>query len=173
MKHSEKETSHYFQAVSRFFLEHRGAPFFLSAKEVDNIKEWKKMGIPLQVVREGIKECFGAQGKKLGRKGKIFSLSFCRPFVLRSYESFKERKVGSRTKYVRKTDRRKELKNAVEGFLEACPVDSPGIRIAYLRVLDLISDGAKEELFEEEFEEEPEVTVEKPANEETKEKKKE
>ncbi|UCE42111.1 MAG: hypothetical protein JSV17_03820 [Candidatus Aminicenantes bacterium] len=148
-KRSDEETSLYFQAVSRFFLEHRGSPFFLSAQEVDNIREWKNMDIPLPIVREGIKDCIVAHRKRPGRKGKILSLSFCRPFVLRSYEAYKERKVGGKRSPIRREDKRRELEKAVEGFLEICPDSFPGIRQVFSRVLNLISQDADEELLED------------------------
>jgi hypothetical protein len=149
MKRSDEETSRYFQAVTRFFLEHRGAPFFLSSKEIDNIKEWKNMGIPLPIVQEGIKDCFMAQKRRRGRKRKITSLAFCHPFVLRGYEAYKERKVGGKRKPIPREDKRKELKKAVEGFLANCPDSFPDIRQVFSRVLNLISQGVDEELLEE------------------------
>jgi hypothetical protein len=149
MKRYDEQESRYFQAVARFFLEHRGAPFFLSAKEVDNIKEWKKIGIPLQIVREGIKDSFEAQRRKPRPKGKIVSLSFCRPYVLRGYEAYKERKVGDKIKSFRKEDKQKKLKKTVEDFLATCPDSFPDIREVFLRVLNLISRGADEDLFED------------------------
>lgn len=145
----EEETGRYLQAVSRFFIEHRGSPFFLSADEVDNIREWKRMGIPLQIVREGIENCFAARRKRPGRKSKISSLSFCRPFVLESYKAYKERKVGIRGRVVRKEDKRKQRKEEIGRFLAACPDRYPGIRQAFFRALDLVSQNADEELFED------------------------
>jgi hypothetical protein len=158
MMRNEEETSRYFQAVTRFFLEHRGVPFFLSSKEIENIKEWKKMGIPLQVVREGIRDCFMAQRRRPGRKRKISSLVFCHPFVLRGYEAYKERKVGGKRKSFLRDDKRKELKKTVEKFLTACPESFSGLRQVFARVLNLISQGADEELFED-LENELEVLV--------------
>ena len=149
MKRSDEEASRYFQAITRFFLEHRGAPFFLSAKEVDNIKEWKNMGIPLQIVREGIKDCFVALRKKKRPKGKVLSLSFCRPYVLRGYEAYKERKVGGKNKPFRKDDKQRKLKKTVEDFLATCPDTIPDLQEVFSRVLGLISQGADDEVFED------------------------
>lgn len=149
MKRSDEETSRYFQAVTRIFLEHRGAPFFLSAREVENIKEWKNMGIPLQIVREGIKDCFVTQRRRRGRKSKVSSLAFCHTFVLRGYEAYKERNVGSKRKPIRRGDKRKKLKKAVEGFLTICPESFPDIRQVFSRVLNLITQVADEEFFED------------------------
>ena len=153
MKREDEETSRYFQAVSRFFLEQRGAPFFLSSKEVEKIREWKNMGIPLQIVREGIKDCFATHRRRPGRKGKILSLAFCHAFVLRGYEAYKERKVGGQKKPSQKEDKREELKKAVERFLASCPENFPDIRKVYSRVLKLISKDSDEQILEDlEFE---------------------
>jgi hypothetical protein len=158
MKRDESEASRYFQAVSRFFFEQRGAPFFLSSKEVENIRKWKNMGIPLQIVLEGIEDCFVTHRGKSGRKGKIFSLAFCHPFVLRSYGTFKERKVGGQRMPFPKEDKRKRLKNAVEQFLASCPQSFTDIRKIFSRVLELISQSIDEELLEE-LEDEVEALV--------------
>jgi len=153
MKREDKETSRYFQAVSRFFIEQRGAPFFLSSKEVEKIREWKNMGIPLQIVREGIKDCFMAHRRRSGRKGKILSLAFCHVFVLRGYEAYKERKVGDQRKPSQKEDKRKKLKKEVERFLASCPEKFPEIQRVYSRVLKLISKDSDEQILEDlEFE---------------------
>jgi hypothetical protein len=153
MKREDKETSRYFQAVSRFFLEQRGSPFFLSSKEVEKIREWKNMGIPLQIVREGIKDCFMTHRRRPGRKGKILSLAFCHAFVWRGFEAYKERKVGGQRKPSQKEDKRKKLKKEVERFLASCPENFPDIRKVYSRVLTLISKDSDEQILEDlEFE---------------------
>jgi len=149
MKREDEENSRYCQAVSRFFLEKRGTPFYLSSREVENIKDWKDMGIPLQIVLEGIKDCFVAHRRKTGRKGKIMSLAFCQSFVLRGFEAYKERKVGSRRKPFHTEDKQKELQKAVEQFLTSCPESFPDIRKIFSHVLELIARGFDEERLEE------------------------
>jgi len=158
MKRDDEETGRYFQAISRFFCEQRGAPFFLSSKEVENIKEWKNMGIPLQIVLEGIKDCFVTHRGKPGRKSKILSLAFCHPYVLRSFGIYKERKVGGQRIPFPKKDKQKKLKIAVEQFLASCPQSFTDIRKIFSRVLRLISQNIDEELLEE-LEKEVEVLV--------------
>lgn len=149
MMQKEEETSRYFQSVTRCFLQFRGAPFFLSSKEFDTIREWQNMGIPLHIVQEGIKDSFMAQRKKTGRKRKIISLTFCHPFVLRGYEAHRERKVGGKKRPLRQEDKRKELKKAVEGFLKTCPDDFPKLRQVFFRALTLVSQGSDEALLED------------------------
>ena len=149
MKREDKESSRYYQAISRVFLEQRGAPFYLSSGEVENMKEWKNMEIPLHIVLEGIKECFETHRRKPGRKGKIMSLAFCHPFVLRGFAAYKERKVGGQRKTSHEEDKRKKLQKAAERFLSSCPENFPDIRKIFSHVLELISCCADEERLED------------------------
>jgi hypothetical protein len=61
--------SGYYQTIGKFFIDLRGAPFFLSSKELAIISQWEEMDIPLRIVLEGIKESF-ERGEK-GRETKI------------------------------------------------------------------------------------------------------
>lgn len=149
MKRENAEAGRYIQAVSRFFIEQRGAPFFLSSREVENIKEWKKKGIPLQIVLEGIKDCFAAHKRSPGRKSKILSLGFCRTFVLRAFSAHKERKVGGRKGLYPEEDKRKKQKNAVERFLTQAPEMYSDLRAIFCRVLQITSRRFDEDLLEE------------------------
>ncbi len=148
MKREEEETSRYFQAVSRFFLEQRGSPFFLSSQEVEKIREWKNLGIPLQIVQEGIKDCFMAIRRKPGRKGGVLSLAVCHAFVLHGYDAHKQRWVGGQRKPARKEDKRDKLKKAVESFLLSCPENFPAIRKVFSRVLELPLKDSDEQILE-------------------------
>jgi hypothetical protein len=136
MKRKEEETSLYVQVISRFFLEQRGSPFFLASHEVEKIREWKNMGVPLQTVLEGIKDCFEAVRKKRGRKGRHYSLSGCHAFVLHSYRAYNERRVGLKRRPVRKEAEREKLKTAVECFLVSCPDHLSEIRDVYSRLVE-------------------------------------
>jgi hypothetical protein len=121
MGEKKKETGLYFQTIARFFFEQRGSPFFLSSKELDVITDWKEKGVPVGVVLEGIRDCFTFSRAKPGRKNKIQSLVFCRSFVSRAFESYKERKVGSGLGTVTDEERKIQLEKAVERFLNTCP----------------------------------------------------
>lgn len=149
MKREEKDDSLYYQAVSRYFLEQRGSPFFISSGEIEKIMEWRNMGIPLHVVLEGIKEGFATYKRRTGRKGKITSLTFCYPFVLRSFAAHKERKVGGREKPIPKEDKRQELQKAVERFLVSCPENLKEIRRVFRHVRETISHDCAEERLEQ------------------------
>ena len=148
-KRDDEEINRYFQAVSRFFLEQRGAPFFLSSKEVECIEDWKNQGIPLQIVREGIEDCFASHRRRAGRRGKILSLAFCNTFVLRGYEAHKERKIGGQRALSQREDKRVDLKKAVDRFLDSCPDGFSEVRNIYARVLEQISEDRDEHFLED------------------------
>lgn len=149
IKRQDEESGRYIQAVSSFFLEQRGAPFFLSVKEVEKMEEWRRMGIPVQIVREGIKACFETHRSSPGRKGKILSLAFCQGFILRGYQAYRERKVGGRRESSTEKDKREELKKAVERFLACCPGNLAGLKKVFSRVLRLIFENPDEEVLED------------------------
>jgi hypothetical protein len=149
MKRDEEETSRYFQVVSRFFLEQRGGALFLSSNEVEKIREWKNMGIPLPIVLDGIKDCFGALRKKPGRRGKISSLSVCHAFVLQGYDAYKQRWVGRKRRPLPQEDKREKLKMAVGRFLDTCPENLAEIRRIYSRLQTLILEESDDQDLEE------------------------
>ena len=113
--------SKYFQSIALHFFKHRGAPFFLSSKEIDYIARWEKMGIPLHVVLEGIERSFESYRRKPGRKTKIQSLAFCDLQVLKAFEQNRERKVGHKKRIVERHEKRDQARAEVERFLAKIP----------------------------------------------------
>jgi len=144
MGEKKKETGLYFQTIARFFFEQRGSPFFLSSKELDVITDWKEKGVPVGVVLEGIRDCFTFSRAKPGRKNKIQSLVFCRSFVSRAFESYKERKVGSGLGTVTDGERKIQLEKAVERFLNTCPEEVRELRDMFSGVKKMLSQGIDE-----------------------------
>jgi len=116
-----RERSRYFQAVARAFLSRRGAPFFLSAKDLDLILAWENLGIPLGVVREGIEKAFENLRDRQAGKVKVLSLSFCQRCVLRAFDQYRERKVGRKKRVEPREDKRKKIKAEVQKFLNHLP----------------------------------------------------
>jgi len=149
MSLKKNEIGFYFQTIERFFFGQRGSPFFFSSKELDVIADWKKKGIPVQVVLEGISDCFTCHRKKPGRKNKIHSLVYCRSFVLRAFESYKERRVGSDLKGLGEEERRKQLGKAAERFLNTYPEEIRELGEMFSRVKKLLSQKADEESLEQ------------------------
>jgi hypothetical protein len=84
----------YFQAVSRAFLALRGAPLILSAAEVDLLAAWKKAGLPLDVVLEGIERTFERPAARARPRGRGPTLAYCRAEVERARKRWLDRRAG-------------------------------------------------------------------------------
>jgi hypothetical protein len=123
MDREEKERSRYFQTIARCFIGLRGAPFFLSAKDLDLISFWEKTGIPLSTVLEGIENAFEGLKQRRPEREKVLALSFCRMHVLKAFERFRERKVGGKRKSGTKSreDKQNKARNEIRRFLEHFP----------------------------------------------------
>jgi hypothetical protein len=134
-----EKRSRYFQSISRHFLKLRGAPFFLSSKELDLIETWEKMKIPLPVVLEGIDRAFEKERLKRVRRRTILSLGFCNLQVLKAFEQFRDRRVGTRNKVVGKEEKKKKAKAEVKRFLENIPSEIDYLRESFSQVLRLLS----------------------------------
>ncbi|MFQ6038820.1 MAG: hypothetical protein ACE5LV_09415 [Candidatus Aminicenantales bacterium] len=134
MRKRREASERYYQTISRFFFHQRGAPFFLSSREVMAISEWEEAGVPLDVVIEGIRACFESRRQREG-KGRRISLTTCRPFVRQAFEAHRERRVGAGRKASRETDKRELLGQAAAEFLASCPAEFEKIRTIYARVL--------------------------------------
>lgn len=141
--------SQYFQAIARHFFKWRGAPFFLSSKELNLIVRWEKMGIPLRVVLEGIRRSFENSRPKRGKKGKILSLLYCDFQVLKAFEQHKERRVGERGMMLEREEKRERAKAEIEKFLGSIPP-----RVSFLREIYFLAQKqlSKRDLKEEELE---------------------
>lgn len=148
MEKSKDKTSLYFQTIASFFFEQRGSPFFLSSKELDVIAGWEEMKIPVQVVLEGIRDCVACHRRRPGRRSKIHSLVFCRSFVLKAFEAYKERKVGNSRKPSQEMEKKIKLKKAVELFLESCPEEIMDVCEMFSRVRDMLSKEVDEQALE-------------------------
>ena len=153
-KIKDNERSEYFQTISRHFFRHRGSPFFLSSKDLDLITRWERMGIPLRVVIEGITRYFESRGSKRDKQSKILSLSYCQAQVVKSFQQYKERKVGSRRNRPDSDDKRKKARAEVKMFLKIAPIPVTFLKNVYSRAYQLLSqrqvdEGRLERLDEE------------------------
>ena len=123
--------SKYFQSIALHFFKRRGAPFFLSSKELDYIAKWEKMGVPLHVVLEGIERSFESYRRKPGRKAKIQSLAFCDLQVQKAFEQDRERKVGHKKRIVERHEKKDRARAEVERFLAKIPQQIGYLKEAY------------------------------------------
>jgi len=119
---TETESDRYFEEIAKHFLDRRGAPFFLSAKDLDLVSSWERAGIPLPAVLEGIERAFAARRPGAPARGKVLALSFCRAQVEASFERHRERKVGGeRRPPASRKDKWPEIRAEVERFLGRIP----------------------------------------------------
>ena len=162
--------SQYFQTIARYFFHYRGAPFFLSSKDLDIIARWERMKIPLRVVLEGMKKAFEVFPSKRGEKGKVFSLAFCQRQVLQAFERHKERRIGKESLLPGKEEKRKKAKAEVEKFLKHIHPRVRFLRRLYSQALEVLSGQNIEEEELERMEERIEsLLVEKSSDEEVEE----
>ena len=141
--------SRYFQTIASCFLKQRGAPLFLSSKDLDLIAKWEKMKIPLRIVCEGINQYFEINGSKVRKRSKIISLVLCNSHVLKAFDQYRERKVGQKIVSQVRDDRKKRIKLEVNKFLVNLPGPCEYLRSAYCQVQSKL---ASRNITEEELE---------------------
>src|SRR5262245_43106979 len=83
----------YYGAVEAAFIRRRGTPFLLSPKDFALVREWRVLGIPLEVVERGIDEAFSRREER-SVAGRVNALSYCRDAVLVAWERAAETAVG-------------------------------------------------------------------------------
>jgi hypothetical protein len=114
--------SEYYQAIARKFLGLRGAPFFLSPRDLEVIADWEKRRIPLGVVLEGVERAFdGLRDRSRGTRG--LSLSFCEAQVVKAMSQHRDRDAGRRSTA---SPPRSAKKDKVRRELAACLSRLPG-----------------------------------------------
>lgn len=149
----DKDMSHYFQAIARQFLSHRGAPFFLSSKDLVLVETWEKLGIPLSVVLEGIERSFENLRQKPAKKARVLSLSFCNLQVLRAFGQYRERLIGRSKKVESREAKRRKIKAEVEKFLGHLPEELFYLKETFVKAQKIVSRREVEEKELEQMEE--------------------
>jgi len=118
---NEDQRGRYYREIAAAFLRHRGAPFFLSAKDVEIVAGWERAGIPPAVVLEGLEDAFEAARPNARPRGKVLSLAYCEIPVARAWERHRDRKIGGARKVGPMRDRRAAVRAEIERFLRAVP----------------------------------------------------
>lgn len=118
-----KAREEYYRTISQYFLDQRGAPFFLSSQELSVIADWEKMEIPLRVVLSGLKQAAENRRQRPGRKSRFFSLNQCHRFVLESHKQHRERRIGGERKSSQNelSVKRKTIISEINRFLAQSP----------------------------------------------------
>jgi hypothetical protein len=141
----ENLRSEYYQAIARYFYKQRGAPFFLSSRELDLIEKWEKMEIPLPVVLEGIKRAFDNYMRKPGRKTKIQTLAYCENQILKAFDQHRDRRVGNERKRLERTEKKSRARAEIKKFLDTLPGQIGYLKDAYSQAKKLFSQGPVDE----------------------------
>lgn len=145
MRENNKRRGEYFQSIARRFFALRGAPFFLSSRELALIARWEEMGIPLRVVIEGMVRSFENYCQRPGGRKKISSLSFCHLQVLKAFDEEKERRVGRKKDFAARDEKREAAKNEVEKFLREVPPQLNYLKEPYWRARKILARGDLDE----------------------------
>jgi len=90
----------YYQEVESYFVSRRGSPLFITPDEWDLVFRWEQMGVPLDVVKEGIDRVFERPKSLL----KPRRLGYCRQTVEAAFRRFRESSFGSRAVGTAKED---------------------------------------------------------------------
>jgi hypothetical protein len=131
----------YFKEIAHRFLVRRGAPLFLSAKDIDLIAQWEKAGIPLAIVLEGIDRAFLNRRSRGAAGDKVLALSFCAIDVLRGVERVRDRRVGGTRALPSRPDPRAAVRTAIEAFLKSAPSVPAGLAGLYREALEKLDGG--------------------------------
>jgi hypothetical protein len=95
MTDDDKDRSGYYQSIARAFLERRGAPLLLSARDQALIGSWEARRIPLRVVLEAIVRTFDdLRSARRGTRG--ISLGRCERRVDEAFAQHRDRGAGGR-----------------------------------------------------------------------------
>ena len=82
MTAEEEREDPYLLAIEATFNRRRGAPHLLSPRDWALADAWRRAGVPLRLVLQGIENCFDAFERRAPGPRRINSLSYCRQEVL-------------------------------------------------------------------------------------------
>jgi len=137
-----KDRERYFQSIARHLFSLRGAPFVLSAREMETVEAWEADGIPLSTVLEGMDRGYKEFRSRKGNKGRKLTLTRCHPYVLKAFALLRDRRVGRERRVVTQEDKCREICKAVRAFLEDIPSPVSDLREIYAAVLNELTKGA-------------------------------
>ncbi len=130
----------YYQTIARTLFEMRGAPFFLSPREMEAVGRWEERGIPLEVVLDGLKLAYERFRKRPGGRKKL-TLVFCEPQVLQSFDQHQERRVGTRRNMFSQDEKLFRLHQVVTEFLDGFPDEIGCLHDLFLQVAAELARG--------------------------------
>ncbi len=135
----EARRSRYFQDIAAAFFRLRGAPFVLSSGEMVTIAGWEEVGIPIDVVLEGVRRAYENARRGRPAPGRLSSLSYCDREVRRAFQEHRDRRVGGNRAPVARSAKAVQAREAAGNFLEGCVAEIGYLREVYERALKLLS----------------------------------
>lgn len=135
--------SGYYQTIAKYFIDRRGAPFFLSSKELEILRMWEEKGIPLRIVLEGIRGSFEQPGYRQGKRHRPNTLDYCHSFVMRAFAQYRDRRVGQKNAkdLGGGGGRKKKILLEVGRFLAEVPEEHRRLKPCYARIHKKLSSG--------------------------------
>lgn len=91
----EGATGRYFRAIEEAFIRLRGAPLLLSPEDWRQADDWRRRGVPLELVLATLEQVFVRRAER-GAVGKIQSLRYCAPAVEAAWEEVEALTAGGR-----------------------------------------------------------------------------
>lgn len=135
----------YFQTVTREFLSLRGAPYQISPREMTLISDWHDAGIPLLVVRDGLRAAYEEFRRRPRRGKRSMTLVFCDSRVRRGFAQHRDRQVGRRGIGEGGGARRREALRSVDEFLASLPESLNFVRPAFSEARRELAGGEPDE----------------------------
>lgn len=129
-----KNREMYFQSIARHLFSLRGAPFFLSPRELEAVEDWAARGIRLETVLEGMKAGYAAYRSRSGRRSRRLTLNDCHSYVLQACAQDRDRQAGQDARVPVEGAKRRAILKAVAGFLHELPEELCDLREAFLEI---------------------------------------
>jgi hypothetical protein len=105
----------YYAEVESHFVERRGSPLFISPNEWQLVYEWEQMGVPIEVVKDGIDRVFERPKSRLRPR----KLGYCRQTVAALYRRVREAGVGGRPAEASSPDEAESLASRLDELSDA------------------------------------------------------
>jgi hypothetical protein len=85
----------YFRAIEEAFIRLRGSPLLLSPEDWRQADEWRRRGVPLELILATLERVFARRAER-GAAGKIQSLRYCAPAVETAWQEIEALTAGGR-----------------------------------------------------------------------------
>ena len=89
------EALRYFRAIEETFIRLRGSPLLLSPEDWQQADDWRRRGVPLELVLATLEQVFERRAER-GAAGKIHSLRYCAPAVETAWQEVEALTAGGR-----------------------------------------------------------------------------